>query len=157
MDKKLKEALFKQIFLMKKLMNHVSFENNLPRGTFYLLYTIYKRGKTIDGQPYIGISVSDLSKHLIVSKPAISKTLGELEKKGWIARVSSQNDRRMVYVCITEQGQNLAKQAWHKIDQQLDELMELLGEEDVQNLIRIMGKMNDCLADKNKERMMNHD
>lgn len=49
MDKKLKEALFKQIFLMKKLMNHVSFENNLPRGTFYLLYTIYKRGKRLTG------------------------------------------------------------------------------------------------------------
>lgn len=156
MDKELKEALFRQIFLMKKLTHHTSFENDLPRGTFYLLYTIYKWGKSIENSSYIGITVSDLSKHLIVSKPAISKTLSELEKKGWIARVNSQNDRRLVYVCITELGCDLAKQAWRQIDKGFDEMMLLLGEEDVANLIRIMEKLNDCLAEKNKERMICH-
>lgn len=50
------------------------------------------------------MSVGDLSKELIASSGNISRLLDRMEKDGLIARRHSANDRRNVYIKITDAG-----------------------------------------------------
>lgn len=53
------------------------------------------------------ISVGDLSKELIASSGNISRLLDRMEKDELITRRHSANDRRLVYVGITDEGHTL--------------------------------------------------
>lgn len=57
-----------------------------------------------------GIKVSELAKKLEVSVPSVSRTLNHLEKKGYVMRYEDKKDRRITYVCLTEQGSSILEE-----------------------------------------------
>lgn len=54
-----------------------------------------------------GVRVSELADKLELSVPSVSRTLNHLEKKGYVTRYEGINDRRITYVCLTEQGRGI--------------------------------------------------
>ncbi len=50
------------------------------------------------------ITVAQLAAMLGISMPAVSRTLRNLQKKGYIDRRSDENDRRNVLITVTENG-----------------------------------------------------
>ena len=40
----------------------------------------------------------------------VSKTLKQLEKNGWITRIPDEEDKRLVHLYLTEEGERLAKE-----------------------------------------------
>ncbi|WP_328702165.1 MarR family winged helix-turn-helix transcriptional regulator [Alicyclobacillus fructus] len=53
----------------------------------------------------IATRTMDLADHLGVSPSAVTIMLSRMEKRGWIQRTEDRNDRRVVHVALTEQGQ----------------------------------------------------
>ncbi|MGP1351816.1 MAG: MarR family winged helix-turn-helix transcriptional regulator [Parasphingopyxis sp.] len=54
-----------------------------------------------------GLAVGELMTLLGVTKQSLGRTLGELEKRGFIIRQKGQRDRRQVLIRLTETGQAL--------------------------------------------------
>lgn len=57
-----------------------------------------------------GIMVSELAKKIEVSVPSVSRTLKHLENKGYVRRYEDKKDRRITYVCLTEQGNGILQE-----------------------------------------------
>ena len=85
-ENKLQKELFKSIMRVNKAMGkRHSALGDLPQGTFVLLHTILENGHQLEfitDEEMIGMTVSDLSEILLVSRPAISRMINELEKMG---------------------------------------------------------------------------
>ncbi len=58
-----------------------------------------------------GLSLGDLSQRMYVHPSTISGLMDRLEKKGYVLRDRSQQDRRVVKVDLTPRGSRLAKKA----------------------------------------------
>ena len=105
-----------------------------------------------DDENYIGMKTSDLTKKLCVTKPATSKMLNILEDRGYIERSSNKADRRVVYVKLTEEGEQFLKQESIRFEKFTCEIVERMGEEDTDNLIRLFGKLYDVLEELQHEK-----
>lgn len=149
-EDKLQKELFQSILRIKKAMGRPSVLGKLPQGTFVVLHAILENGSKldfIDDEDLIGITVSDLSNVLQVSRPAISRTINELENKGFVKRVSTRSDRRLVYVCIAPLGEDVLHTAWQRTNEGLKTVIEKMGEQDIHELIRILDKLHNVVYD----------
>ena len=90
------------------------------------------------------ILVGELSKELNLSSGRTAIALNSLEKKGYIMRDKSNEDKRKVVVGITEKGKEFALSKREKAINCMTKLLEYLGEDDAKTLIRILNKIN-CL------------
>lgn len=57
------------------------------------------------------MALGDLSKRMYLHPSTITGLIDVLERKGYVARVRDQKDRRVVKVQLTEKGRGLAKKA----------------------------------------------
>lgn len=100
-----------------------------------------------DNEKYHGIKTSDLTKKLCITKPATSKILNSLEEKGYIERSSNKEDRRIVYVKLTEKGTLYLQEQNIKFKKFTYKVIEKMGEEDIDNLIRLFNKLYNVIEE----------
>ena len=103
--------------------------SELSLGTARLLMEL----STIAAEPAVG----DLSKRLRLPLPRISKLLGELEDRGLIERTRHAEDRRRVEVRLLPAGQRAAAGFRRAHRQRLEQLLDVLGPRDTEQLLRI--------------------
>ncbi|WP_434797522.1 MarR family winged helix-turn-helix transcriptional regulator [Terrisporobacter vanillatitrophus] len=101
---------------------------------------------------YYGMKTSQLTKDLCITKPATSKMLNVMEEKGYIERVSNKSDRRVVYVKLTKEGEEFLKDQNRKFENFTCQVIEKMGEEDTDNLIRLFGKLYDVIEELQSEK-----
>ena len=104
-----------------------------------------------DDENYYGIKTSDLTKNLCITKPATSKALNSLEEKGYIQRSSNKTDRRVVYVKLTEEGKLYLEEQNIKFKNFTCKVVEKMGEEDTDNLIRLFDKLYNIIEEIQSE------
>lgn len=140
----------KELFLALKKIRHVtlsktSINGQIPQGSFYMLHSIESKGKIyeLEGkEPFKGITVSELSDILKVSKPAVSRMVTDLENKGYIQRITTKSDRRLVYVSISPLGKETIEEAMSGSKIALKYIIQELGEKDTEDLIRILNHLH---------------
>ena len=79
--------------------------------------------------------------------------LNSLEGKGLVARSMTKNDRRAVFVCLTEKGKALLEQNRKEIFSILDEAEHRLGTENLNQLIELSARLFDILLEIEKEKL----
>ena len=52
-------------------------------------------------------NLSAMAEHQVVSKPTMTNTINTLEERGWVRRVRSADDRRVVLVELTDAGREV--------------------------------------------------
>lgn len=127
---------------------HKNLIHNLKPHEFFMLSTLKKllakqEQDETDNQTIIppGIKVSELSRVISISMPGVSQTISTLEKLGYVERIASNKDRRLVYVNLTEAGRKLEADVSKSCNQIYDEAANLLGEKDTQCLIHLLNKL----------------
>lgn len=85
-----------------------------------------------------GLSVSAIQQNLPLSKPAVSQTLNNLEKKDYITRTIDPQDRRKITVSLTPTGEQVLENAQRCYEESLENLLERLGTENTQTLIKLL-------------------
>lgn len=107
-----------------------------------LLFTL---GNIYKGEP---VRPSELAKNMCVTLSAVSHHINALEKDGYIERLLDPNDKRVLLISLSEKGKEFDKQMKEKFMQGMQSLVEHLGEEDTQELIRLLGKIEVFLNEK---------
>ena len=92
--------------------------------------------------------VSDISDALGLPRPGVTRTVKEMEAKGYLTKSASPDDGRVTYITATEAG----RQLWDKYDTQyFPELLPALQdipEEDAACMIRTIETLYQVLSER---------
>ncbi|HHY28712.1 MAG TPA: MarR family transcriptional regulator [Desulfitobacterium dehalogenans] len=102
-----------------------------------------------------GITISTLSEHFEISKPAVSQMINALEDKNYVERITTKSDRRMVYVRLTELGEEALAEAFHEMQGKLEIYLEKMGEQDMETLIALLDKLHQIMKEDIREEKEN--
>lgn len=88
------------------------------------------------------IKLSDIATRLKVTLPAVTHKVQTLEHAGLIKKEKDTKDKRITYVKLTDKGQTYVVSSKKTYYQPLKLILESIGEEDTQHLIRILEKIS---------------
>ena len=134
------EALIHALHKLKRSQAWRPTMTQISRGEFFMLHKIACLSKQA-GPEKPGAKITDLSIAAEMSKPAVSQMLNSLEDKEMIERVMTKDDRRVVYVCLTEKGKQQLDLAAQEMKEQVSKIVDALGPEDTAELTRLLGKL----------------
>lgn len=89
------------------------------------------------------VTMSQLAQNLKVTPAAASQIISGYEKNGWVKRVRSDEDRRTVTIQVTDDIREKLLSKWKDHQNSLSCFLDELGEEDCENLYRILNKIID--------------
>jgi DNA-binding MarR family transcriptional regulator len=92
------------------------------------------------------LRVTELSDLLKITPAGVTHLINPLEELGYIERQQDPNDRRVVLIGLTKEGDAMAQTLIADVQEKLIGLVNYLGEEDSRTLIRLMSKMIAFLA-----------
>ena len=84
---------------------------------------------------------TELSRFLYVSGDGITKVIDKLEKKGFIARVHVDQDRRTIHAKLTTTGLNTLMQIMNNLDLYWENILKVLSNDERRALNEIMKKL----------------
>lgn len=114
------------------------------RGTSYILsYLYYNGNKALP---------SELGKKMNVTTPRVTAILNELEERELITRTISPEDRRNVYVMLSEKGNQVVQEKLLRQKKNIKLLVERLEKDDVKAFVRVL-KVLDELMDEEEWRI----
>lgn len=79
-------------------------------------------------------SVSELADRFKVSPPSMSKTVTALVNRGWVVRVRSEKDRRIVQVSLTDEGRAILGEMREQADSVVAAMLDPLSPEEREQL-----------------------
>lgn len=152
MEKYSKEFLMLMHKLTKLMKLHQP-KMSVHPGEFTMLATIHecirkqrKTGKKEGNGFKSSVRISDISSEVHSTKPAVSKMINSLEQKGHVIRVPNSQDRREIYVELTESGEAILREHFKLMYHFTDLTLERIGEEDTKNLILLMNKFYEAMG-----------
>jgi DNA-binding MarR family transcriptional regulator len=92
------------------------------------------------------LSLGELADLLSVSAPTMSKTISTLEGRGWVDRQRSEEDRRVVRVGLTAEGQTMLGRAHEYMVARISEAMATLSAEERERLAAGLEILGDVFA-----------
>lgn len=92
-----------------------------------------------------------LAELLEVSKPMVTAHITVLERKGYIQKEYSQEDRRSFFVRPTDKARELVKTTAEKMERFLRQLEESLGSEQFDHLVKTVAETNTILKQIKEE------
>lgn len=84
----------------------------------------------------IQVKVSDISNTLEIPRPGVTKTVKEMEEKGYLKKLSSEGDGRVTFVTITEKGEKLSDKFDRQYYSELSKYMDSISDADADGMIR---------------------
>ena len=96
---------------------------------------------------------SELADAFEVNKSAITAIVNRMADRGLIERTRDENDRRVVYLTLTEEGNSLYQSCQEKIEQLVMSIITQFDQAEIQNFIRTYEKLALTLDKKKQEEM----
>src|SRR5262249_55789920 len=97
-----------------------------------------------------GIPLSELGRHLVVTKANVTGLMDRLEREGLVQR-DSHSDRRITLARLTAKGSAVLESALPRHEQILAELLDCLTAEEKEQLITLLTKLRRGLRESRKE------
>ena len=88
----------------------------------------------------IHVKVSDISDVMNLPRPGVTRTVKEMEKKGYLSKIASPDDGRVTYISITEEGWKLFRKYDENYFGELSADLSDISEEDADCMIRSLAK-----------------
>ena len=92
-----------------------------------------------------GLTQNEIVEHTRLKAPTISLTLKNMENDGYIKRMTSLDDSRVIIVTLTEKGFELDKNIKKCFKKVEEKMIESLSDNDVKKLKEILEKLRDNL------------
>lgn len=125
--------------------------------------------KAIQTEEYRGVTTNDMhvieaigkgcaknmttvAKALAVTTGTLTIAINSLVKKGFVARVRSEEDRRVVLVSLTERGNRAFDHHKKFHDGMIIDILKNLSEEEKRVLTKALGNLNDFFRSVSKEK-----
>ncbi|PWW29589.1 DNA-binding MarR family transcriptional regulator [Cytobacillus oceanisediminis] len=95
---------------------------------------------------------SELAEVFDVKKSAITAMITRMWEKGLIQRTRDENDRRVVYLTLTEKGNELYAKTEEKIHKLVESLITRFDQAEIQKFIETFEKLNQVLLESKDDK-----
>ena len=96
----------------------------------------------------IHVKVSDISDVMNLPRPGVTRTVKEMEKKGYLSKIASPDDGRVTYISITEEGWKLFRKYDENYFGELSADLSDISEEDADCMIRTIEKFYQIMCER---------
>ncbi len=94
------------------------------------------------------VKVSDLSDELGLPRPGVTRTVKEMEAKGYLKKQLSAEDGRVTYLSLTEAGKQLSRKYDKDYFRQLAPFLDSISEEDAKCMIATIEKFYQIMYER---------
>ena len=95
--------------------------------------------------------ISDISDALDLPRPGVTRTVKEMETKGYLKKTASCEDGRITYLSLTEAGRELSRIYNEQFFTTLTSFMEDIPEEDVKCTIRTIDAVHQIMCERRSD------
>lgn len=117
--------------------------SSVPLGELTMLLAISRQSERGNS-----VQVSGLGAAMKLSRPAVSRMLHVLEKKGYIQMKNGEEDQRYVFVFLTDKGKDLLHQEMSYGYQVLEKVKDRMGDRCLKDYLRYCGKFHEILSEE---------
>ena len=96
----------------------------------------------------IHVKVSDISDIMNLPRPGVTRTVKEMEQKGYLKKTVSPEDGRVTWLTLTETGQALSQKYNQECFSILADYTEEISEEDAECMIRTMDRLYHIMCER---------
>ena len=94
------------------------------------------------------VKVSDISDRLQLPRPGVTRTVKEMEDKGFLKKTTSDADGRITYLSITEAGKKLSQTYNDQFFSKLAPLLADISEEEASCTVQTIEKLYQVMAER---------
>lgn len=98
------------------------------------------------------LQLSEIAKRRGVTRAAISRQIKTLLELQYIHQERDANDRRRLYLRLTEKGSEVTHELNDAIQKRFDSWVDIMGEADVRELLRIMQRVGTKIIAQDKDK-----
>lgn len=146
-----KEILAKEmagtIFKLKRMGWTENFAGEIRMSEFFLLAALIRQKESGKEE----VKASDLSASLNITPGGATHMINTLEEKGYLKRVSTVSDRRVVFVEATKKGADLVHVMKNKIYEKMKKVVDVLGEKGCEEFLRLAAAVYHYLQEEKNE------
>ncbi|WP_425447578.1 MarR family winged helix-turn-helix transcriptional regulator [Dethiothermospora halolimnae] len=95
--------------------------------------------------------VSELSDIMGISNSTVSGIIDRLEKRGFVERKRSNEDRRVVYVDVTSEFKNDAKKNFKQVEKKIDSIVNQATKEEIDKVFEGLNILKDIMSKQNQD------
>ncbi|MEG0774224.1 MarR family transcriptional regulator [Clostridium sp.] len=88
------------------------------------------------------VNISEISKNLSITSPSTTEFVKNLTNKGYIERHVNQNDKRVVEITLTDEGEKIVQELKKYFNSLFSGIIERLGREQSELLLELLSKVN---------------
>lgn len=119
----------------------------LPRGVRPSYFQYLDVIETLESHG-VRVKVSDISDTLHLPRPGVTRTVKEMEDKGYLRKIASEEDGRVTYLAITDSGKRLSQIHNAQFFAQLAPLLADISDEDAACTVRTIQKLYDVMSER---------
>ncbi|GLO64776.1 MarR family transcriptional regulator [Oceanobacillus kimchii] len=107
-------------------------KHGMRTSDFTILEALYHKGKQ---------TIREISEAVLINTGSITYVIDKLENNGLLTRSSNPDDRRAVYIEITDKGKEIMDDIFPKHQRVIEELFDGISEEEKQTVIDVLKKV----------------
>jgi DNA-binding MarR family transcriptional regulator len=119
-------------------------DSDLTSEQHYMLRYIYQKNSCTS---------SELADVFSVKKSAITAIITRLWTKGFIKRTRDENDRRVVYLTLTDKGNELYLETEARIHKLVESIITQFDQREIETFIKSYEKLHDVLLETKKDQL----
>ena len=108
-------------------------------------------------QQGVKVKVSDLSDAMELPRPGVTRTVKEMEEKGYLKKIASEEDGRVTYITVTRTGQELSQKYDEQYFDSLIPYMEEISEKDAECMIQTIEKFYQIMISSRNHELSDQD
>ena len=105
-----------------------------------VIHKLQKQNKTV--------KVSDVSDYLKLPRPGVTRTVKEMERKGYLKKHSSEEDGRIIYIEITDAGEQLSEKYDENYYSRLLPYLSHISDEEADGMIHTIEKFYEVMRER---------
>ncbi len=94
------------------------------------------------------VKISDVSTMLNLPRPGVTRTVKEMEAKGYLKKIASEEDGRIMYITITDAGEKLSEKYNRQFFGSLSESLGDISDADADCTIRTIEKIYEIMCER---------
>ncbi|MEH7110613.1 MarR family winged helix-turn-helix transcriptional regulator [Bacillus sp. JJ1764] len=118
--------------------------DDLTNDQYYILKYIYQTGECTS---------SDLAAVFEVNKSAITAIINRMVDKGLIERTRDENDRRVIYLTLSDEGKELHQNCMKKVRVLVESIITQFDEVEITSFLDTYEKLAQMINNKKKEEL----
>lgn len=114
-----------------------------------ILYSVSGCDSVIGKKGHTGKSIGS-QRCMELPRPGVTRTVKEMEEKGYLQKIASEEDGRVTYITVTKKGSELSQKYDEQYFDSLLPYMEEIPDEDAECMIQTIEKFYQIMCERRK-------